>query len=94
MLKAALTISDQLCLINSTKKDGFMTWNMKYFSRNIRLRIWYIFITTTPKKVLFIAKVELPSVSILELRLSRLAMGFGFPLDLGLGRRLLLTINY
>ena len=50
VLKAALTISDQLCLINSTKKDGFMTWNMKYFSRNIRLRIWYIFITTIPKK--------------------------------------------
>ena len=41
-----------------------MTSFAHHFSRNIRLRIWYIFITTTPKKVCFIAKVELPSVSI------------------------------
>ena len=34
------------------------------FSRNIRLRICYVFITTIPKRVCFIAKVELPSVSI------------------------------
>ena len=41
-----------------------MTSFAQYFSRNIRLRIWYIFTTTIPKKACFIVKVELPSVSI------------------------------
>ena len=43
-----------------------MTWLATNFSRNIRLRTWYVFITTIPKRVCFIAKVELPSVSIEE----------------------------
>ena len=40
-------------IISYQEKDGFMTWNMEYFSRNVRLRIWYILITTTPKKSVF-----------------------------------------
>ena len=46
------------------EKDGFRTSLTHSFSINIRLRIWYIFITTIPKQVCFIVKVELPSVSI------------------------------
>ena len=41
-----------------------MTCFTESFSRSIRFRIWYVFITTIPKSVCFIAKVELPSVSI------------------------------
>ena len=56
--------SVELWIINYPEKDGFMTRFAQRFSRNIRLRIWYIYITTIPKQVCFIVKVELPSVSI------------------------------
>ena len=42
--------SVELWIMNDPEIDGFMTSFAQRFSRNTRLRIWYMFITTIPKK--------------------------------------------